>query len=84
MLIECVLQEQVSPSDDEQLVSYRSCSVEEFCVSSVPEEHSCSCQTGSHSMGEVWNCHCFETHVSTEQVSSSGTAVSKRFCCGVC
>lgn len=65
------LQEQISPSDDEPLVSYRSCSVGEICASNVPDEQSCSYHTGSHSMGEVWNCHSSGTH--TEQVCSSST-----------
>jgi hypothetical protein len=65
--LESMLQEQLSSSVGECLVSGSACSVGELFVSDVPEED-CSHHTGSHSMGEVWNCHCFETHVSIKQV----------------
>jgi hypothetical protein len=72
-----VLQEQVSHSAGEYLVYGSACSVGELFVSDVPEED-CSHHTGSHSTGEVWNCQCFETHVSIKKVLSSNIAVGRQ------
>jgi hypothetical protein len=71
-----MLQEQVSPSEGECLASGGACSVGELLVSNIPDED-CSHHTGSHSVGEMWNCHCFEVQVSIKKAASSSTAAGK-------
>ena len=77
--LQSMLQEHISPSDGECLVSGSACSVGELFTSAVHEED-CSHHTGSHSMGEVWNCHCLETQVSIKQVPGSSISVGRYFC----
>ncbi|XP_069679811.1 uncharacterized protein [Periplaneta americana] len=64
--------EQKSSSDGELSVSYNACSTEKTLTSVESigeEEYWCSCHTDNctHSVGEIWSCHCDDKHYLTSE-----------------